>query len=698
MRRPRLVRSLGVPVCAFVSALATLSCTPAPPPAAGAEDDTSAPAPSTDGADGAADSSDGADGTADGDDGGGDGSDDTAGESDGPWSLPERPDTDAPSADASWRHGGGAGYPDRVDPTWPVVTRVGTADALVDAVQAALPGDIVFVEGDARIDLTDRHPCIPEGVWLASDRGDGDAPGALLYTTETERDGFIDICGDNVRITGLRILGADPEQCPDAWPDACTGDIEGDTNCRDCTPASIGIQSVGHDRVEVDNTELAGWSYAATWFTDGVDHHVHHNHIHHTWRQGLGYGVVLTGSTPVEVTIAWNRFNANRHAVAGSGYPTQSYEARDNLVLETANGHIFDMHGQDERERDGSEWAGDDLRIHRNIVLAPDYYALVVRGAPATGSWLYDNCLARSSADAAARQSRYTGRFHVDEDPSGAAAPNTYGAAAADCAPLRWCVAEPDQGTWRWHRQSAEAIGDVGVGDFDGDGVDDLFSADGAAWRISAGAAADWTTLNTSSYVLSQLTLVDVDGDGRTDVLRSGSGGWFVSLGGQARWSQWSTHAGSPASVLWGDLNGDGASDAFRTSAGSWQVSWGGADAWQTLQDDATPQSELALADLDGDGIDDVFHATGSAWRMSPGGTGAWQDVGTSSYTAITLLDADGDGIADVVRGSGVSWWVSWSGRSRWTRLRIGRESLSEVIWGDFDGDGRTEALRSNCQ
>jgi len=625
---------------------------------------------------------------------GDDGGDDTA-----PWSLPERVHTDSPGADDPWRHGGGAEYPDQVDPTWPVVTVVNTADDLVAALEGAVAGDIVFVEGDAELDLTDRRPCLPEGVWLASDRGNLGAPGALLYATNVETVPFLDICGDDVRITGLRIVGAEPHECPDAWPDDCTGDIEGDSNCRDCTPASIGLQSRGYDRLELDNNELAAWSYAAIWLADGTGHHVHHNHIHHTWRQGLGYGVVLTDETDVAVDIAWNRFDANRHAVAGSGYPTQSYTARSNLVLDTANGHVFDMHGQDEREDDGSEWAGDELVIHDNTVLYEGSYALVVRGKPARGSWLYDNCLARDDADAAALQRFFEGNFHVDEDPNGADAPNTYDASASDCETVRWCVAEPAVGSWTWHNRDSDDIGELAVGDFDGDGVADVFRATGSAWQWSAGGSGAWAALNTSTYTLDKLALVDVDGDGITDVVRAGGDGWSVSISGSGSWAALSDHSEAMDEVLWGDFDGDDVADAFRATGSAWQWSPGGAGEWTHLNSSAYEVGLLAIGDLDGDGISDVFRASGGTWAWSQAGTASWAELSSSSIALedLALVDTDGDGTDDVIHAAESAWWVSRGGTASWERLRVGHEALDEVLWGDFDGDGDLELLRTGC-
>jgi hypothetical protein len=270
-----------------------------------------------------------------------------SGDSAEPWTLPERPDVDSPATTDDWRWGGGAGYPDTVDPDWPVVTRVSDLAGLSAALAVAVSGDVVWVEDDAEIDLTGEALCIPAGVWLASDRGVGQ--GGLLYVTEGG-DAVLETCGEDVRITGLRLRGPDPDTCPPEWPSSCPNDVSGDSNCAYCTDTAYAI-STTYDRLEVDNNELSGWTYAAVGVHGGLDADVHHNHIHHDWREGLGYGVVIYGTAPTSALVRWNRFNAIRHAVAGQGYPDEDYEARDNLVEDDAIGHVFDMHGEDEVDR-----------------------------------------------------------------------------------------------------------------------------------------------------------------------------------------------------------------------------------------------------------------------------------------------------------------------------------------------------------
>ena len=616
----------------------------------------------------------------------------------GEWTRPERPDTDNAGPDDSWRYGGGVGYPDVIDPDWPIVTRVSDLASLEAALEAAQSGDIVWVEGDADIDLSGLTLCIPGGVALASDRGSG--AGGILRGTLAEKKPILSPCGDDVRITGLRILGADRDECPPEYPDACTEpDNTGGVNCRDCTPSSIGIQVKAWDGLEIDNNELAGWSYAATWYSDSLDGRVHHNHIHHTWRQGLGYGVVLTrgGDGDVTVDIRNNRFDRNRHAVAGSGEPGQDYEAHENLVLETANGHVFDMHGENEGTDNGSEYAGGDIRVHANTVLVDDQYSLVVRGKPQHGSWLYDNCLAPGSASSAARQTKFTGNFHVDEDPDGASAPNVYGAAAEDCETQRFCVASRAIGPWGYAAAEDDALDDVAVGDFDGDGRADLFRTTGSEWQWLSGGEGSWSKRNTSGYTLASLALADVDGDGATDVISASGGEWRVSLGGSGGWTSWNSSTGDSLSgVAFADLDGDGADDAFKTADGAWWWSSGARAAWSKRNTSSIELDALVFGDFDGDGAADVARSSGSGWFVSYSGSGGWTDLNTSSYglTSMWLADVDGDGRTDVIRDAKNDWFVSWSGSSGWSELRV---SSDDALFGDFDGDGADDALIAGC-
>lgn len=635
------------------------------------------------------------------DDGGSDGDTPEDADADEEWTMPPRPDVTSPPGSASWRYGGGTGYPDIVDPRWPVVEIVSTRAELESALELATPGDVIYVGDEAKIDISGASLCIPGGVWLSGGRGRDGSPGGLLFSTETTSTPVLRACGDDVRITGLRILGVDSGQCPLEYPDACTGeDRTGGRNCRDCTPPSAGIQARGFDGLEVDNCELAGWSYVAVSLSDAVDVLVHHNHIHHTQRQGLGYGVVLMrgGDGLVTALVEWNRFDYNRHVIAGSGEPGQDYEARNNLVLPHANGHVFDMHGENENTDNGSELAGGEILIHHNTVLVADQYALVVRGRPEHGSWLYSNCLARSGSSTAALQRHFFGNFHVDESPTGGAR-NEYGRRAADCETVRFCTSAGAVGPWTYGATSTYGASSLGVGDFDGDGLTDIFRTDGEAWWWSRSAREGWARLNTSSNGLESLAFGDFDGDGATDVFRATGSEWRVSDGGSSRWRTLRAATETLGELGFGDFDGDGSTDLFAANGSEWRWSSGGSTAWARLNASRAPLENLGFGDFDGDGATDVFHTTGSAWEFSSGGRHPWESLNSSSYhvTALVIEDLDGDGRADVLRSGSNGWHVSWGGRTRWERLRITSISLESVRFGDFDGDGSSDAFATGC-
>ncbi|OQB14452.1 MAG: FG-GAP repeat protein [Deltaproteobacteria bacterium ADurb.Bin207] len=593
--------------------------------------------------------------------------------------------------------GGGSDYPDRLAPNPSCTVEVSTLQELSNALENAVAGTIVYVRNEARIDLTGQSLCIPGGVWLASGRGESGSAGGMLYSTAMTNTAVLKVCGDDVRITGLRIVGPDPTTCPPQYPNQCekTG-----PNCAYCTPPSLGIRNDKYVRCEIDNNELTAWSYAAINLGSGADHRVHHNDIHHTQRRGLGYGVVLnaTAGDAVDVLVEWNRFDYNRHAIAGSGASGQDYTSRHNLVLPHSIGHVFDMHGENERVGNGDPGAGGKMLIHENIVLVADQYSLAVRGRPAQGAWFYENCLARATPGEAARQLYFFGNFHVDESPSGAA-PNRYGQSASSCAHLRWCFAPGGSAPFAYLSRASDPMEELALGDFDGDGKTDVFRSKNGRWEWSRGGVELWATLATSTITLSSLRFGDFDGDGKTDVFHATGSEWHVSYGGSSAWQTLRTASESTSQLAFGDFDGDGKTDVFTASGGQWKVCFGGKGTWQSLASSGVALGSLGFGDFDGDGKTDVFHGDGSAWRVSWAGTSSWEKLTDSSYgiDSLLLADIDGDGITDILRSDGSTWWVSRSATQTWERLRISSLDVRKLRVGDFDGDGLPDVFQAQC-
>ena len=612
----------------------------------------------------------------------------------------DRPATDSPPAHASWRYGGGVGYPDTVDPAWRNVTIVETTSQLAAALAGSSAGSIVYVADHAVLDLTGASLCIPAGVWLAGGRGQAGEPGGTLTRTDATTTPMLKACGDDVRITGLRIIGRDPNQCPDEYPDECTGAATADDgSCKQCTSPGVGIKIDGYDALEIDNCELAAWAFSATRFQNTLSSSVHHNDIHHNQRQGLGYGVVLKGADPVQIDIAFNRFDYNRHSIAGGGHPGQDYWAHDNLVLEHANGHVFDMHGVDEGTGSGEEWAGGWIEIWNNSVFVDDEYTLVVRGIPQHGSWLYGNCLTKWYSFTAAKQRLFYGNFYLDEDPSAAAASNSYGNDPDECETERWCMASGGTGPWSYGATSNVRTEDLRFGDFDGDGLTDAFYSTGSQWKWSKSGTSAWAVLNTSSYTAADLGFADFNGDGQTDVFLADGEKWRFSSAGSASWGILRYSTVQDEEVRFGDFDADGTSDVFWPDGAQWKVSYSGTSSWYSLKSSAIQLDQLLLGDFDGNGRTDVLRMTGTQWNIAKDGTGSWETRKTSAIEAHQVLvgDVDGDGSDDVIYPSYNRIYVSYSASEAWQTLRIASEDVGSLSMGEFDGDGRQDVFRAGC-
>ena len=274
--------------------------------------------------------------------------------------------------------GGGAGYANIVTKGDYTVTDL---DALLEALSKAKAGQVVFVPAETEIDLTARIYIerlvleVPEGVTLAGNRGHQGSPGALLSSDALNTPVMIRAAGPDVRVTGLRLRGPNPKRYLDHHRRSFGPGGSGHKYYYKL-PTSNGI-TTEHAGLEVDNCEISGFSHGGVYLKTGPGHHIHHNHIHHCQYQGLGYGVCHNTASSL---IEHNLFNWNRHSIAGTGRPGNSYVARHNVELGVSLSHCFDMHGGRDR-KDGTDIAGTSIEIYNNTFRAPQT-PVVIRGVP----------------------------------------------------------------------------------------------------------------------------------------------------------------------------------------------------------------------------------------------------------------------------------------------------------------------------
>ncbi|NMA09933.1 MAG: carbohydrate-binding protein [Methanomicrobiales archaeon] len=274
--------------------------------------------------------------------------------------------------------GGGDGYTDIISRNDPRVKFiVDTRSELLSALQSARSGDVIYVEGNANIDMTGSSDVrVPAGVTIASNRGENGASGGRIYQSSAsgaDWSSLFLVNGENARFTGLRIQGPDPS-----------------TN----SPARVAIKSWSK-RLEVDNCEIWGWGAAAVNVYSTADPdmktggYVHHNYIHHCQNSGLGYGVVVSSNAVCLVEA--NYFDYHRHAIAGGADAGNGYEARYNICgpnFTAGYAHNFDMH------TGPNNAAGDKILIHHNTFMATgpkDAFPVFIQGVPRTGAYIDHN-------------------------------------------------------------------------------------------------------------------------------------------------------------------------------------------------------------------------------------------------------------------------------------------------------------------
>jgi len=188
-----------------------------------------------------------------------------------------------------------------------------------------------------------------------------------------------------------------------------------------------------------------------------------------------------------------------------------------------------------------------------------------------------------------------------------------------------------------------------GVGDFNGDGRDDIL------WRNSTGTVTDWLATASGGFTgndanaLNQVStnwqvagIGDFNGDGRHDIL------WHSSTGALTNWLATSSggftsndlYALNQVSTNWrvagtGDFNGDGRDDIlWRDSAGT-LTNWLGTALGGFTSNDVYALNQVptnwtvaGTGDFNGDGRDDIL------WRDSAGALTDWLGTALGGFVS----------------------------------------------------------------
>lgn len=573
---------------------------------------------------------------------------------------------------------------------WYTAETVRTADQLAAALASS--NRHIEIPSGTVIDLSAYRELEIPSCTIISGTRDGLDRGALLYTTDaTAQYPLFVVRGNHVRIERLRIRGPSNP----------------DVSRSNSIPATTGIlvrvgESTGRGIV-IENNELYWWGNAAVAVRGPITQSmpsevpadtplvgwdnvgqvvVRRNYIHHNAINGLGYGVRVDSGA--YATIERNVFDYNRHAIASNGKPYTGYRARHNYVLDGGyseennefdywNQH-FDVHGSGSGGYDGV--AGEKFEVSYNTFRGAQGYGfypwnyqrpcMMVRATPMDRidfhanialQWS-DQCMRRKGKDEPVeRVYDYDNTFHLDTHD------------------------------------------ELGVGDFDGDGRDDVIVTTGTAWYYSSSGRADWRYLRNSGIRVGDLAFADIDNDGTTDAIaRLADGNLNVAYSGTSSWTPLTATAEPISQHRFGDFDGDGSTDIFRRQAsGVWQMWYGSSRSWTTLRTYGVAIDDLRFGEFDGVTGTDVLTTSSGAWMLTSGARSAWVRINDAlaPLRETRTGDFDADGRTDLAHQANGQWRFASGARGGWHLLRSdGGVALASVQLGNFNGTDGTDALR----
>ncbi len=410
------------------------------------------------------------------------------------------------------------------------------------------------------------------------------------------------------------------------------------------------------------------------------------NFIHHNARDGGGYGVDVSGGS--FVTITGNVFNYNRHAVTATGKGHSGYIARFNYVLQGGyredpnvvysgfyNQHM-DVHG--EPPGGYGNPAGTQFDISLNTLRGAQTYAQIrtrpafmQRGVPAIGIDFHDNVLVHGSLNDAVRFKRF----------------NPFGAPSNPAA-RQFAKFHPSG-----NRFGTDTVRDLATGDFDGDGVTDIFIANGTAWFYSRAGKRPWEFLHASTKNVKELGFADIDNDGVTDVLyRDPQGNVGFLKSGREDLVPLTTSPVPMKDMRFGDFDGDGKTDMFITHQGKWRVWRGATKAWEVVNTSGKTISELLFGNFDRVRGTDVATVLSDRWAVSSGATSSWNFLNkrlAGTFKDAIAADFDGNGSTDIAFRRRVLtlniWYVSSDGQGEPRVLGLPDISRDYGLVGRFD-------------
>jgi len=635
-------------------------------------------------------------------------------------------------------------------------------DKLELLVSTAVSGDVIFLENDVEARVS-HSLVIPSGVTIASDRGFNGSDGAIIKFDTGVTGVLLDVNGSNVRITGVRLEGGGVlspnntialEMQPASKPTGLVYVYLEVDNC-EIYEWSEGL------RLSQYFQDFGTISYPIgqhMMHEDGFL--IHNNYIHdNNWNTGgslTGYGVVVYDAF---VKIYANNFLENRQDVAGTGRPKSGYEVFCNNMGKTwtnVEGYAtqnIDMHG----DFHGSRFvAGGFMHIHHNNFAFAPYSANIVIGGKPSVLCLIDNNMFvankvfahTSYNDQAIDQTRNTSEI-LCNDPALyghiIAANNIYNnnykgwyvrndwnhdntarldnliriPSSNDILMSNLNVNEHNAAGLEGGVDNCNGLGvnlsyqilDYYFGDFNGDGVTDIFKKDaGIAYYlpINSTYTDQWITIGPFEDHLGTMTCQNSNAelykfnpnvnfgnyntDGSTDIFKTTGTVWLVYYGGSSSWITYVNSNNTMNQLLFGKFFKTGTNlyitDTFYPQSPTWRISYDGTS--YVIVPGSFPGilvSKMRVGDFNGDFRSDIFYTTGSQWHYRNLITNTWSPLAFSNTSSDFLLigDFNTDNVSDVFGFVVSSWKVSIGGSTNYQLINTGNFPRGSFQYGDLN-------------
>ncbi|HET6980824.1 MAG TPA: FG-GAP-like repeat-containing protein [Myxococcaceae bacterium] len=200
----------------------------------------------------------------------------------------------------------------------------------------------------------------------------------------------------------------------------------------------------------------------------------------------------------------------------------------------------------------------------------------------------------------------------------------------------------------------------------------------------------------------------DLDGDGKDDLFLPTGVTWWYSSGGSMPWTYVAAADKKLEQIALGDFDGDQRCDVLTVEGNDWVITSGGNGVRRHYSGYDVPFEQVRFGRFNPDvrdhrtgrslPITDAFRRTPDGqWWVVALGQHDWRAIGSSSIPLSQLRfgDFNGDGITDVLAVEGGHWSVSWGATSPWQTLNSRlSDSIESLIIADIDGNGRDDIVR----